>query len=421
MEVEEDENISHKADKEVQVQIMPVMEYKAVQVNLSAHYRSKATQINLKVRHSTTSPIKLSTSVATSPLIKMSTIDVPSTSGITRPAKRKLSTLFEDQSDSEISFTPSVSGSTSQDFSPIKVTTSDSSLPEEIQRDKKTNLENTILKIKKKPRLYIGIPKELYFLLNIIQTQTNISEANILLCLTKIRLNSSFSQISDDFGLSLSQASKLFSTNIIPISKVMLPFIRSFTTESIKLNLPIAFRHRYNKVSCIIDCLEIEIQKPTNAVHQALTWSEYKKANTIKYLVACTPDGLISFISAGYGGRVTDVHLFEHSKFLDTLPSNTCVLADRGFKHIETYLSKKNITLLRPPSVGSGSKLSKAEVRQTKEIASLRIHVERVIRRIREFAFLKPHSVVNINLVHLLDECITTACALINIQDSLIK
>ena len=41
--------------------------------------------------------------------------------------------------------------------------------------------------------------------------------------------------------------------------------------------MPIAFRHKYNQVTCIIDCLEIEIQKPSKAIHQALSWSEYKK------------------------------------------------------------------------------------------------------------------------------------------------
>ncbi|GBP75134.1 hypothetical protein EVAR_42377_1 [Eumeta japonica] len=58
-------------------------------------------------------------------------------------------------------------------------------------------------------------------------------------------------------------------------------------------------RRKYHHVSCIIDCLEIEIQKPSNAVHQALTWSDYKKANTLKYLISSTPDGLVNFISPG--------------------------------------------------------------------------------------------------------------------------
>lgn len=205
------------------------------------------------------------------------------------------------------------------------------------------------------------------------------------------------------------------------IVSVLLPFVKTFTKRTIKQNLPIAFRHKYNKVNCIIDCLEIEIQKPKKAIHQALTWSEYKKANTFKYLIACTPNGLVSFVSAGYGGRISDVNLLENTKFLDSLEPRSYILADRGFKHIETYLIQKGFTLVRPPSVATGSKLTKNEAKLTKEVASLRIHVERVIRRIREFSMLKPHAVVNLNLLSVLDFCVITASARRNLQDSLIK
>ncbi|GBP12701.1 hypothetical protein EVAR_10341_1 [Eumeta japonica] len=85
--------------------------------------------------------------------------------------------------------------------------------------------------------------------------------------------------------------------------------------NAIKRSLPMAFRHKYHHVSCIIDCLEIEIQKPSNAVHQALTWSDYKKANTLKYLISSTPDDLVNFISPGYGGRTSDVCEVEHATF----------------------------------------------------------------------------------------------------------
>lgn len=39
--------------------------------------------------------------------------------------------------------------------------------------------------------------------------------------------------------------------------------------------LPIPIRARYAKVQCIIDCFEIEIEKPSDPVAQASTWSEY--------------------------------------------------------------------------------------------------------------------------------------------------
>lgn len=47
--------------------------------------------------------------------------------------------------------------------------------------------------------------------------------------------------------------------------------------------------------------------------------------------------------------------------------------------------------------------------------------MERVIRRLREFDMLKPHACVNMNLIKVLDDIITIACGLINLQDSLFK
>lgn len=242
-----------------------------------------------------------------------------------------------------------------------------------------------------------------------------------MLCLKKIRLSTKFVELADQFGMSVSYTSKIFKKNVPSIAKALHCFIIKSNTPAIEQNLPIAFRHKYRNINSIIDCLEIEIQKPLKSVYQALTWSVYKKANTIKYLISSTPDGIINYISPGYGGRISDVCLVENCKFLDYLEPGAIVLADRGFKHIEQLLLQKGFSLVRPPSVSAKSNLTKVEARKTKEIASLRIHIERVIRRLREFSMLKGHSVVNTNLIKFLDDCIIIACALINLQDSLIK
>ncbi|KAF2890500.1 hypothetical protein ILUMI_15674 [Ignelater luminosus] len=81
--------------------------------------------------------------------------------------------------------------------------------------------------------------------------------------------------------------------------------------------------------------------------------------------MSCTPNGLINFISPGFGGRTSDITIIENCNFLETLEPGTFVLADRGFKHVEQVLAQNGIKLLRPPSVAAGSKLSKEEVRQT--------------------------------------------------------
>lgn len=96
--------------------------------------------------------------------------------------------------------------------------------------------------------------------------------------------------------------------------------------------MPRSFRINYSRATSIIDCFEIEIQKPSDPVKQASTWSEYKKWNTMKYLVSATSDGVINFVSKGFGGRTSDVNIVKNSNDIDFLPENSCVMADRGFK-----------------------------------------------------------------------------------------
>ncbi|XP_048000118.1 uncharacterized protein LOC125237175 isoform X1 [Leguminivora glycinivorella] len=410
------ENITQEKDKTAN---------KSIQVYMTHKFRSKAVQSGVKIVNQMTSPLKQDRqSVSTSPFkITRCTSKIKPTTSNIHISSRKIF-VDEAQSDSDISYTPSIMDEgTSQTISVQTNSTSDCSelLQDDKQKEAALMLQCTLLKINRNPRCYIGVPKDCHYLLGLIEEYTNIPPVHFLMCLKKIRLNNSFRELADDFSMTPSYASKIFLKNVPLLASVMRAFIVKLDKYNIKNNLPMAFRHKYYHVSCIIDCLEIEIQKPSKAVNQSLSWSEYKKANTIKYLISCTPNGLVNFISPGYGGRVTDTCLVESCDFIKCLQPSMCVMADRGFKHVESYLLKQGVKLVRPPSVVKGSKLSKTEVRETKQIASLRIHIERVIRRLREFSLLKPHACVNHNLVRVLDDSITIACGLINLQDSLIK
>ncbi|XP_045490867.1 uncharacterized protein LOC123690833 [Colias croceus] len=277
--------------------------------------------------------------------------------------------------------------------------------------------------IEKRPLDYIGLPQNYYWLINFFESHLKLKSIHIIITLYKIKNNLSFRQISDMFCISLSTLWRIFYKALYLLSNFFKQLIFCPPILTVKRNLPSSFKtnKEYSNIYCIIDCFEIEIEKPSKPIEQSLTWSQYKNANTLKYLLASTPDGFIVFVSAGHGGRISDTNIVEVSRFLDVLPPNCSILADRGFKHIDTLLTKKGIKLLRPPSVIKNVKLTKKEAIQSKVIASLRIHIERVIRRIRLFKLLKPHSVINNKLIQYIDEEVIIACGLINLQSSIVK
>lgn len=386
---------------------------KAVQVDikpLKLHYRSKCVQVKPK-----------DISVALSPFIR------PSLDASTSPFKiEKIKrVLFHNTHTKDAISTTSASTivSKSSDYEPEPETsTSEASWIADTGAVFRNKMRSGMLEaIHHEPKLLLGLPKKSYYLINLLTENIAAPTIDIMITLKKIKSNDSFDVLALHFGFSQSTVSRIFRKTIILLSTSLNDLITWPSPKEVISKLPIAFRARYSNVYSIIDCLEIEIEKPSNAIQQSLSWSQYKGCNTSKYLISCTPDGLITYISEGYGGRASDVAIVEDCGFLEKLPPSVAVMADRGFKSISHLLIKKNCTLIRPPSVSKTIASSKEEVNQSKRIAALRIHVERVIGRLREFNMLLPHSRIDNHLIPLLDHVIITACGIINMQDFLIK
>lgn len=280
---------------------------------------------------------------------------------------------------------------------------------------------STVNKIKSNSQLYFGLSQENYFLIESLVNNVKRPQIDILVALKKIRLNDSYSRLAIDFGQQKAAISKIIRKTLTPLAHFMRELIYFPEKSAIEENLPLAFRTRFSKTQSIIDCFEIRIQQPSNAVHQSLTWSNYKGCNTLKYLISVTPNGFINFISSGYGGRVDDATLFEDCKIIDKIPKGSTILADRGFKHIAPIVEKNGCRLVRPPSVKSGTVCDKADVIDTKRIAAVRIHVERSIGRLRDFKMLGPHACVNVKMLPYFDDIVSIGCGLVNLQSLLIK
>ena len=67
-----------------------------------------------------------------------------------------------------------------------------------------------------------------------------------------------------------------------------------------------------------------------------MAWSNYKHHNTVKFLIGISPQGVVSFISEGWGGHVSDIQRTEECGLLRKLLPGDVVLADRSFTVHET-------------------------------------------------------------------------------------
>ncbi len=95
-------------------------------------------------------------------------------------------------------------------------------------------------------------------------------------------------------------------------------------------------------------------------------------------------------MSEVYVGSISDVELTKISGFLTTLKDKpgVSIMADRGFT-IKDMLRELNIDLNLPPFMEGRKQLPANEVQEGRTIASLRIHVERAIGRIKNYSILR--------------------------------
>lgn len=152
--------------------------------------------------------------------------------------------------------------------------------------------------------------------------------------------------------------------------------------EQVNRHMPHCFSN-YPNTRCIVDATEIFIQQPSSPVAQQLTFSSYKNHNTLKGMIAITPSGAVSFISDLFGGSISDKDLIASSGLLDLLESGDSVMADKGFT-IADLLESRGVTLNIPP-MKNVDQFDEDELLQTRRIASVRIHVERAIGRLKSF------------------------------------
>lgn len=243
-----------------------------------------------------------------------------------------------------------------------------------------------------------------------------VEEFFIVLC----RLRRSFSErhLAHLYGVAQSTISRLF----VPwINFMYLKFgqVCIWPSKSVvQTTMPADFKGKFPSTRVIIDCTEVCCEMPSSLLLNSELFSSYKSHVTLKGLVGIAPSGGITFISQLYTGSISDREIVLRSGILSqSFDDGDSEMADKGFQIQDILPLDVNLTI--PPFLGSDAQMSPEDVVRTQQIASLRIHVERAINKIKNFRIW--NGVVPLSLFSVVNQMWTVCTFLCNTQDLLIS
>lgn len=242
-------------------------------------------------------------------------------------------------------------------------------------------------------------------------------EQEFFLVLVRLRLGLHEEDIAARAGFSQSQVSRIMISWIDFLHARLRSYPIWPSRSCIDKTMPESFKQMYPSTRVVIDCTEIFIEMPSSFRSQSVTYSSYKHHNTAKALIGISPSGAVSFVSDLYAGRSSDKQITNDCGILDLLEAGDSVMADKGFEIAGDL--PQGVTLNIPPFLGGKDHLSIEEETETRRIASVRIHVERAIARIKNFKILS--TIFPVSMAADINKVWIICCYLSNFLPPLIK
>lgn len=238
----------------------------------------------------------------------------------------------------------------------------------------------------------------------------------VLLTLMKLRLNSAYIDLSRRFGVSKTTVFRIINTVLYILHAVLYKGLMKEIPSQKKnmLSLPACFQS-FQNCRIILDCTEVECDIPHSMLHQKLTYSSYKGRNTLKALIGIAPNCTLTYCSNLYPGSTSDKAIVEHCGIINQFEPGDLIIADKGF--LISDLLPQGVYLNIPPFL-STPQFTPNQVYETRRIAKSRIHVERVINRLKRYQIVRH---VPKSLFCKASIIIQTCAALVNFQTPALK
>ncbi|KAL1467797.1 hypothetical protein MTO96_041916 [Rhipicephalus appendiculatus] len=225
-------------------------------------------------------------------------------------------------------------------------------------------------------KFYTGLSPDVFkkLVLCVQKTSLRPSQLNVedqlLVTLMRLRLGLLYRDLASRFQIAPATVGNTFKNVLKSLKEIMKYVVVWLPRSRIQSSMPASFiENGHENTTCIFDCTEVALERPTKQKPRGQTYSQYKAHNTIKFLVAIAPNGLIMYVSHAYGGRASDKFIVRNSGVQEYLIPGDVIMADRGFS-LEPYLEAQGIKLNMPAFTKGKGQLSEQEVTSTRRIAS---------------------------------------------------
>uniref|UniRef100_A0A3Q0REQ0 THAP-type domain-containing protein n=1 Tax=Amphilophus citrinellus TaxID=61819 RepID=A0A3Q0REQ0_AMPCI len=290
--------------------------------------------------------------------------------------------------------------------------------------------ENSLRNDAEKVKFYTGLPN--YFVLETVMwllaphmdgmKNVKLSKfQQLLLTLMRLRLDLRNQDLAYRFGVKVATVTRTVHRMVNIMSSTLVPTAVFWPSRAeLRKNLPAALRASHPDCAVIIDCFTVPFEEPVST-------AAGPSYNVFKYLIGVAPQGVVTFVSRGVLGNVSDKSLAEGCGFLCKLLPGDVVLASRDLDIGESVAARGALFKIAGSYQGETETYGRSEgsllADPSSETVSVQRHVERVISMVKQrYAMLtgpveSPFTTASERTSNLstFDKIVQVACALNNL------